>query len=172
MSDLQTTQENQISIISDKINSSLKELINMTKSSITNWESKSVEKAKIALCPTFFSPEITSQVMDNLASFKESIGRMAERANQRMLETDALKELIEVADKYNIPYDKNEVNWLDLVDVIQEYEFLLKQLEEYNLDWDMDYYDPIGLEQTIEDHEHQLREERKDLYRYYLSTRL
>lgn len=172
MKNLQTTQENQIPVISDKINSSLNGLINMTKSLIPNWESKSVEKAKIALYPTFFNKSIQSQVIDNLDSLRESIKRMAVMSEQKMLQSERGQTLLAKAEQYDIPYDKDDIDWLDLIDVVRDYEKLLQRVEEYNIDWDISYYDPVGLEQTIEEHLHKSRKEKEELHWSCLSQRL
>lgn len=167
-------QENLFSMISDKIDSyNDYELRNMCEFSIQNWESLSVQKAKVAIYPTLQDKSKLSQVLDNLDNLKESFQRIAERVNQQMLESERGKKLIATAEEYGIPYNKDDIDWLHLMDLVQEYEALLKQAKECNLDWDTGYYDPIELEQKIEEHLfHESREERRDLYWYYLSTRL
>jgi hypothetical protein len=170
----QITQEHIFLTISDKINLCKNhELVNMNKPSTPNWESLSVEKAKIAVSPTYKKTNIVPQIIDNLESFKDAIQRMAKRSYQKMLDSEKGKKLIASADKYDIPYDKDNIDWLRLIDLVQKYEMLLEKATEHNLDWDTSYYDPMGLEQKIEDyHLYQSTEEKKDLYWYYLSTRL
>lgn len=167
MSDLQTTQENQNSIIYDKVNScNNHELINMTKSLNSNWESKSVENAKLAIAlNNLESARKAMKLLDARLVLKEN----SEIHHQRILNSEKGKTLLAAAKKYDIPYNENDIDWLALGDLVKEYELLLKQAAEYNLDWDSKYYDPIGLEQLIEGYQRQLREERKELYQYYFS---
>lgn len=167
MSDLQITQENQISIIYDKVNScNNHELTNMTKSLSSPLEALSVEKAKLAM---------TLNNLDNAkAAFESMITRevlknSSDRQHKKMLESEKGQKLLAQANTYNIPYNENNLDWFALGDLVREYELLLKQAAEYNLNWDSKYYDPVGLEQVIEDYQRQLREERKELYQYYFS---
>jgi hypothetical protein len=167
MSDLQTTQENQISIIYDKVNScNNHELTNMTKSLNSPFEALSVQNAKLAIAlNNLESARNAMKLLDTRLVLQEN----SKIQHQRILQSEKGQKLLAQANTYHIPYNENDIDWLALGDLVREYELLLKQAAEYNLDWDSKYYDPIGLEQLIEDYQCQLREERKELYQYYFS---
>lgn len=170
----QITQENPFLIISDKINSSNNyELIDMTKTSIPNWESQNVAKAQ-ELIKSWYKPAVAEaiQIQKNLDSAKEAMARMAKRVYENMLGSERGEELLAKAKEYNIPYDKNYINWLVLINVVEEYEALLLQANEYNIDWDLSEYDPIGLQQEIDYCIHGSRKETNDLYRDYFDSRI
>jgi hypothetical protein len=169
----QTTQENKIITISGKINSySNDELISMTKFVSPNWEHLSTSKAKEAL--QFYPSRSFSQVIDNLDSARAAMARMAKRSYQKMLESDRREEYLLKAAKYNIniPYEENYINWLELIDIIDEYELLLAEAEGYNINWDISQYDPVALTQEIEYIRRSETEGRNDIQRDYLESRI
>lgn len=165
----QTTQEKNIITISGTINSyNYCELI-MSK---PNWETLSVSKGKRAI-QSWDNPDDTlSQVIDNLDSAREAIQRVSIRVYGEMLKSERGKELIAKAERYNIPYDDESINWLDLIDLVKEYEELLQAAEECHIYWDLGEYDPIALRQEIEYNKSYETEAKKDLYDYYHSTRI
>lgn len=170
----QTDQENPFPIISDKINSfNDYELVDMTKSSIPNWESQNVAKAQ-ELIQSWYkpSPSEAIQIQKNLDSAKEAMSRMAKRVYENMLGSERGEELLSKAEEYNIPYDKDYINWLELINLVEEYETLLLQADEYNIAWDLSEYDPLGLQQEIDYYIHGSRRETNDLYRDYLDSRI
>ena len=100
------------------------------------------------------------------------MSRMAKRVYENMLGSERGEEVLAKAEEYNIPYDKNFINWLELINLIEEYESLLLRADEYNIDWDLSEYDPIGLQQEIDCCIHSARMETNDLYRDYLDSRI
>lgn len=167
----QPTQENKIITISDKINSySNDELISMTKSVSPNWEHLSTSKAKEAL--QFYPDNSFSQVIDNLDEAKKAIQRRSHAVLWEMLISDRGQTIIAKAKEYSIPYDEEAINLLELIDLIDEYELLLKEAEEYNIDWDISQYDPVALAQEIEYVKRCETEGNNDLHRDYLESRI
>lgn len=169
-----TTQENHFLTISDKISSyNNYELNNMTKPSILNWESQNVIKAQ-ELIKSWYKPSVSEaiQIQRNFDSAKEAMSRMAKRVYENMIGSERGEELLKLAEEYNIPYDKNYINWLELINLVEEYEALLLRAEEYNIAWDLSEYDPIGLQQEIDYCVHSSRRETNDLYRDYLDSRI
>lgn len=169
-----TTQENHFLTIYDKINSSNNyELINMTKSSIPNWESQNVIKAQ-ELIQSWYKPSAAEaiKIQRNFDTAKEAMSRMAKRVYENMLGSERGEELLAKAEEYNIPYDKDYINWLELINLVEEYEALLLQADEYNIAWDLSEYDPIGLQQEIDYCLHSNRRETNDLYRDYFDSRI
>lgn len=63
------------------------------------------------------------------------------------------QEVAERADKYQIPYDKDQINICKLSTLINEYEFLIHKAEKHNVNWKSYGYDPISLDQEIEHQE-------------------
>lgn len=170
----QTTQEKHFFIFSDNTNSyNNYELNSMTKSLTPNWESQNVAKAQELLKSWDKpSPTETIQIQRNFDSAKEAMARMAKRVYENMLGSERGQELLSKAEEYNIPYDKNYINWLELINLVEEYEVLLLRAEEYNIAWDLSEYDPLGLQQEIDYCIHSNRRETNDLYRDYLDSRI
>ena len=138
-----------------------------------NWESQNVAKAQ-ELIQSWYkpSPAVAIQIQRNFDSAREAMSRMAKRVYENMLGSERGEEVLAKAEEYNIPYDKNFINWLELINLIEEYESLLLRADEYNIDWDLSEYDPIGLQQEIDCCIHSARMETNDLYRDYLDSRI
>ena len=75
--------------------------------------------------------------------------RKAKSVFEKMLVSSRGKEILSKATQYNINFDRNDINWLDLSDEISEYEDLIKKCDEFHIDWDFSVYDPLSLEQEI-----------------------
>ena len=54
---------------------------------------------------------------------------------------------------------------------IDKYEFLLKKAKDYCVDWDTSEYDPLALEQEIEEAEHLAYLQDQEVRFYYSVTR-
>jgi hypothetical protein len=76
--------------------------------------------------------------------------RKARSAFEKMMISERGQELLAKAREYNISFDAQNVDFLSLMDEIDEYEALIARSDELNMDWDFDCYDPVGLEQEIE----------------------
>lgn len=76
--------------------------------------------------------------------------RSSRSAYNKFLHSDRGQELLTKANEFGIPYNKEYIDWFDLMDKICEYESLIEQAEEVNVDWECFNYDPIGLQQEIE----------------------
>jgi hypothetical protein len=88
------------------------------------------------------------------------------------IQSEIQSEIRAKADKYNISYKKENIDWGKLTDEIEKWEWLLEQANEYNLKVDPNNYDPIGVEQQIEEELYKGRQEMKDLQAEYYATRL
>ena len=55
------------------------------------------------------------------------------------------------ARKYNIPFDASSVDYHQLSRKIDQYEFLLDEAKRWDISWDIKIYDPVALEQELED---------------------
>ena len=84
----------------------------------------------------------------------ELFGRMAKDAYFKMLCSQRGKEILAKANKYNIPYDKTKtkIDWLRLIDQVNEYDSMLREAKRYGMYWDISEYDPAGLRSEMEEH--------------------
>jgi hypothetical protein len=57
-----------------------------------------------------------------------------------------------------------------LQDKINEWEFLLSVANELGVYWDKNIYDPIGLQQAIEDYELKAKKESDELRKFYFGS--
>ncbi len=135
-------------------------------------EKQSVERAKVKLYPTFREKTPVVQYLDNLERIREAFARSGQRAYIKMLVSDRGQEILADADKYMIPYDKDNIDWLRLIDQIENYEPLLKEAEEHDVKWDYKLYDPIGLKQQIEECISQERKWTRERDSDYSSSRI
>lgn len=136
------------------------------------WEKQSVEKAKVQLYPTFHEKAPEIQLFDNLENVHKAFVSMSQRAYLKMLESERGAEILKSAKKYNIDYNKDDIDWLHLIDQIENYEELLQLAKNINLKWDTKNYDPIGLKQLIEDDLFQESKWAEEQNSDYLETRI
>ncbi|NBT86468.1 MAG: hypothetical protein EBT45_08275 [Alphaproteobacteria bacterium] len=110
--------------------------------------------------------DVKSESLELPASAKETFARIGERAREAFIE-----EQIERANLYNIPYKIYGDNYYGLMVDIDKYEYLLEKANDYCVDWDMSEYDPLALEQAIEEAEHNAYMADQDLRSYFSLTR-
>ena len=84
----------------------------------------------------------------------EMFARKAKSVRERMEISERGQATLIKALKYKIDFDKQNIDWLLLIDEVEEYECLIKEANELGVDWDYRYYDPVGLEQEIKVYEH------------------
>lgn len=99
-------------------------------------------------------------------SAKETFTRIGFRAREAFIE-----EQMERAGKYNIPYNSSNVDFLKLSYEIDKYEMLLEEARELGIYWEISDYDPVALEQEIENYKESERRSRDLMYSDYLSSR-
>lgn len=129
-------------------------------------ERKSKEQlpANITEAPKFH--EAKAESVELSQSAKETFARISERAREAFIE-----EQIERATFYNISYELYGNNYYRLMQDIDQYEYLLEKAKDYCVDWDTSEYDPVALEQAIEDAEHNAYLQDQSLRSYFSSTR-
>jgi hypothetical protein len=118
----------------------------------------------ITQIPKFHEPK--SESLELHASAKETLARIGARAREAFIE-----EQVERASLYNIPYETYGDNYYRLMVDIDKYEYLLGKAEDYCVDWDISEYDPLALEQLIEDAEHNAYTADQELRSYFSLTR-
>jgi hypothetical protein len=135
-----------------------------------NQSKKNLEKiidqlpANITDKPKFH--EAKSEPVELSQSAKETFARIGERAREAFIE-----EQIERAMFYNIPYKSYGDNYYQLMVDIDKYEYLLEKANDYCIDWDSSEYDPLVLEQAIEEAEHNAYIHDQELRSYYSQSR-
>lgn len=100
------------------------------------------------------------------ACIKEAFVRIGVKARKVFIE-----EQLERAMLYNIPHQTYGDNYYKLMTDIDHYEFLLENAEELNINRDISKYDPIALEQAIEEATHNNYLQDKGLCCYFSITR-
>ena len=118
----------------------------------------------IAETPKFHESKTESLELSDSA--KETFARIGVRVREAFIE-----EQIERASLYNIPYENYGDNYYQLMVDIDKYEYLLERAKDYCVDWDISEYDPLALEQTIEEAEHNAYLQDQELRSYFLLTR-
>lgn len=114
--------------------------------------------------PVFLKEE--SNPVELSDSAKETFARIGVRAREAFIEDQ-----IERAIAYNIPYENYKDDYYRLMQDIDQYEFLLEKAKEYCVDWDISEYDPLALEQEIEEAEHLAYLQNQEINYYYAITR-
>jgi hypothetical protein len=99
-------------------------------------------------------------------STKETFARIVIRVREEFVE-----EQIERANFYNIPYETYGDNYYQLMQDIDQYEYLLEKAKDYCVDWDTSEYEPLALEQELEEAEHNAYMHDQELRSYYSQSR-
>ena len=133
----------------------LKEAIQLSNKPINTSQTNNITKT-----PKFC--EAKTESVELSQSAKETFARIGERArskslNEQIEEARAhfkqtfTKEQTRRARKYNIPFDAKTVDYHELSRKIDEYEFLLDEAKRWDISWDIKVYDPVALEQELEE---------------------
>lgn len=121
-------------------------------------------KVSISEVPKFH--EAKSEPVELSQSAKETFARIGARAREAFIE-----EQIERANLYNVPYENYGDNYYQLMVDIDEFEYSIGKAKDLGIDWDDSEYDPVALEQAIEEQEDNTRKDRDLMYSDYLSSR-
>jgi hypothetical protein len=129
-------------------------------------ERKSYEQlqANITEVPRFH--EAKSQSVELSDSARDTFTRIGAKAREAFID-----EQIERAPLYNIPYETYGDNYYGLMQDIDKYEYLLAKAADYCVDWDISEYDPLALEQVIEEAEYNAYTADQELRSYFSLTR-
>ena len=110
--------------------------------------------------------EAKNEPVELSASTRDIFTRIITRAKEAFIE-----EQIERANFYNISYELYGDNYYQLMQDIDQYEYLLEKAKDYCVDWDSSEYDPVALEQVIEEAEHNAYLHDQELRSYFSLTR-
>ena len=106
--------------------------------------------------------EAKTESLELSDSAKETLARVGERARAKSLDEQIeearahfkqtfTKQQARRARKYNIPFDAETVDYHQLSRKIDQYEFLLDEAKRWDISWDIKIYDPVALEQELEE---------------------
>ena len=176
------TQENQISEMSVKIDPSKNdELINMTKTLSPSWELKSITKAQeiirntnISDTPNFQCREETNQRTDYglpLSEVAAIFSRKAKTVLNNALESPKGRRILKKADEFGIEYDADNIDFLDLLEKVEQFQGLIVQANDVGVDWQDFGYDLVAIEQEIDSTIEEEHCHRKYAYSDFLNTR-
>ena len=127
----------------------------------------------IQTTPQFHSAKTNISDIDLGQSVHEiaaSLIHMSDRSYNKMFESTRGAELLDKADELNIPYIKDSINWLELINEVAIYETLLEEAYDRNIDWNTSEYDPVSLQQEIDYWVHQELVSREDLRNNYYAS--
>ena len=120
--------------------------------------------SNITEVPRFNEAQVWSTQLP--ASTRATFTRIGVRVREAFIE-----EQVEKANLYNIPYKTYGDNYYGLMLDIDKYEYLLAKARDYCVDWDISEYDPVALEQAIEDAEYNAYLQDQELRSYFSLTR-
>jgi hypothetical protein len=129
-----------------------------------NRKSREQLPANITETPKF--NEAKTESLELSDSAKETFARIGIRVREAFIE-----EQIERASLYNIPYKIYGDDYYRLMLDIDKYEYLLEKANDYCVDWDTSEYDPVALEQAIEEAEYNAYTADQELRSYFSLTR-
>lgn len=136
--------------------------------------------ANITNAPKFHEAKAESLELSDSA--RETFTRIGERAATKSLHEQIeearanfkqtfSKEQTKRARKYNIPFDASSVDYHQLSRKIDQYEFLLDEAKRWDISWDIKIYDPVVLEQELEEARSRYWRETKAMRSDYYSSR-
>lgn len=153
----------------------LKEAIQLSDKPINTAQTNNITET-----PKFH--EAKSESLELSDSAKETLARVGERARAKSLDEQIeearahfkqtfTKQQIKRARKYNIPFDASSVDYHELSRKIDQYEFLLDEAKRWDISWDIKVYDPVALEQELEEARSRYWGETSKLRSDYYSSR-
>lgn len=130
--------------------------------------------SNISTTPTIFSKEEEHEEYAIVQSAKDvvlSLMRVSDNILLKFFESQRGQELLEKANEYNIPYNKEDTDFIKLDHEIAYYETLLEEADENGIDWDLSEYDPTALEQEIDYHERLVTDNQRQLLSDFFASR-
>ena len=136
--------------------------------------------ANITETPKFHHDKSKSVELSDSA--KETFARISERARLKSLDKQIeearrqfkqtfVRQQTRRARKYNIPFDVNTVDYHQLSRKIDQYECLLDEAKRWDIFWDIKIYDPVALEQELEEARSRYWGETRAMHSDYYSSR-
>jgi len=117
-------------------------------------KTKQKTNVKVSEVPTFYQIKEEEKYTDIGLPLSEVVATFARRAKsvyESFLISERGQELLSKADEYEIPYNANDINFLELLDQVEEFEEVIARAEKFGIDWQDFGYDIIAIEQQIEE---------------------
>ena len=137
-------------------------------------ENTMTNNSNISEVPTFHQVKEQERHTDiglPLSEVVASLARKAKSVYESMLVSSRGQATLEKADAYEISYDVNNINFLELFDKVEEFERTIARANEYGIDWQSFGYDLLGIEQEISEAMTEEVSYRKYAYLEFLETR-
>jgi len=118
--------------------------------------------------PTFHTPTIS--LPEVTAEMRATLSRLSAEACKRALLSDSIQEVLRKADEYGIDYDSGiqyTDKFTELKDKIEQWEVLLTEAIDWCIHWDKSEYDPVTLQQEIEEAQHTSYLENSEISSYF-----
>ena len=150
------------------------ELKNSDIQAISSVIAKKVEQetsSNISEVPTFHTPTIT--LPEVTEEMRATLSRLSAEACQRAIISDLTQNILDKADNYGIKYKfgiQYTGKFLELKDKIEQWEVLLAEDVDWCIRWDKSEYDPITLQQEIEEAQHTSYLENSEMSSYFNSA--
>ena len=111
-------------------------------------------QSKVSTLPSFFEAGV--QNINAPIQLQNYLARKSQELNNKFDKVEL--ELLAKADEYQVTYNKSCIDWHNLEDKICEVESIIKEADEWYIEWEEFGYDPIGIQQAIEDKQDDQRE--------------
>ena len=111
-----------------------------------------------------------AEVLNDLQKEQEQHAKEIAELDQRtiaLITGSAKRNVIRLANKYNIPYNKDDIDYANLRNEIEDWADCLKTAKELDIEWDESEYEPVYLKQLIDEKERSEFKDRQDLITWY-----
>lgn len=138
------------------------------------YNSTMIRNSNVSEIPTFHKVKEEEQYTDYGLPLSDVVATFARRAKsvyESLLISKRGRITLEKSDEYEIPYDVNNINFIELFDKVEEFERTIARANEYGIDWQSFGYDLIGIEQEISEVIAEEHSYRKYAYLEFAATR-
>ena len=139
--------------------------------SIQHCNNTMTSNSNISETPTFHKVKEEEQYTDIGLPLSEVIATFARKAKsvyESFLISERGQDLLAKAEEFEIPYDISNINFIELLDKVEEFERTIARANEYGIDWKNFGYDIMAIEDEINNIEiaesNYVKEARKDYY--------
>ena len=116
--------------------------------------------------PTFTLPKVTEEM-------RATLSRLSAAACKKAIILDLAQEVLDKTDSYGIDYKygiQYTGKFAELKDKVDQWESLLSEATDWCIHWDKSEYDPITLQQEIEEAQHTSYLENSEMSSYFNSA--
>jgi len=150
------------------------ELKNSDIQAISSVIAKKVEQqttSNISELPTFHKPTFTLPKVTE--EMRATLSRLSAAACKKAIILDLAQEVLDKTDSYGIDYKygiQYTGKFAELKDKVDQWESLLSEATDWCIHWDKSEYDPITLQQEIEEAQHTSYLENSEMSSYFNSA--